>query len=109
MNTARFESFLQHYAPKKKSEPLDRIQGINPSSMPPCQAVLENKIKRADYVATLWKQANQAKPASEMAPEQCGWEKTPDGFKVKWFNCEQLPREMAAILQQESTEDVSNQ
>ena len=31
----------------------------------------------------------------------------PDDFKVKWFNCKQLPREMAAILQQESTEDVS--
>jgi len=46
--------------------------------MPPCHVMLENKIKGADYAATLWRQANLAKPGTTMAPEQCSRERNPD-------------------------------
>jgi hypothetical protein len=103
VNNARFESFLQHYAPKKKDEPLEKIKGINPFGVPPCRAVLENKIKRANYVATIWKQADLKNPGSTLDPEHCGWEKAEDGYKLKWYDCEQLPKEMLDILQKETT------
>ena len=36
---------------------LDKLKTLDPGSMPPCERVLISKIKRANFVARLWKQA----------------------------------------------------
>jgi len=40
INDVRYALFQQKYAPKRNDTPLEKIQWINPSSMPPCQSVL---------------------------------------------------------------------
>ena len=45
------------YAPKADHDPLDKIKELNQSIMPPCHKVPEYKIKRANFVAAIWKRA----------------------------------------------------
>ena len=73
VDEVRHAMFQQHYAPKNDKDPLQKIKGINPSSMPPCHQVLMNKIKRANYVAALWKRATKQTP-STFSPNGNGWE-----------------------------------
>ena len=69
VNAARFVIFVQNYAPKRREEPLEKIKGINPSSMPPCRSVLQKKIQRANYVTAMWKNATLSEPTCNMSPE----------------------------------------
>jgi hypothetical protein len=97
VDNARFAMFLQNYAPKKIEDPMAKIKGINPSSMPPCKAVLANKIKRANYVASVWKNAGLVQPCT-LSPEESGWILDDGSYKIKWFDGDQLPKSLCEIL-----------
>ena len=103
INDVRFSMFQQKYAPKKQSDPLKKILGINPSSMPPCHAVLFNKILRTNFVASLWKQATLSKPCT-MEPENHGWTLNNGSFKFNRFDGEQEPQSVLKILNDEDTD-----
>ena len=60
INEVRLALFPQKYAPKQPNQPLDKIKGINPSSMPPCKHVLYNKFCRTNYIPYMWKHAKRA-------------------------------------------------
>ena len=72
INDVRFAMFQQKYAPRNLDAPLNKILGINPSSMPPCQSVLINKIHRTNCVACLWRRATLPTPCT-MKAEARGW------------------------------------
>ena len=44
VDDVRYAYFQQNYAPKRNDDPLEKIKGMNSSSMPPCQYVLHNKV-----------------------------------------------------------------
>ena len=48
---------------KKKGKPLHSIKNLNPKSFPTCQRVLVKQVKRACFVAILYKTARIADPA----------------------------------------------
>lgn len=103
VNDARYALFQQKYAPKKQNDPLDKIKGINPCSMPPCHSVLMNHIRRTNYVATVWKKATVPRPC-EWKPEDHGWDLDDSMYKINWFDGEQLPHNILDILA-EDTQD----
>ena len=72
VDEARIRMFEQKYAPKNERDPLTGITVINPSLMPPCQRVLQQNIRRADFVARAWKNAHKAM-LSPGNPLDCGW------------------------------------
>ena len=72
VDDVRYTLFQQHYAPKSTNDPLDRIKGANPSTMPPCRTVLLQKICRSHLVTLTWKNANHATPCT-LNPEENGW------------------------------------
>lgn len=98
VDKARYLIFQQRYAPKKKSDPLERIKGINPSSIPPCCAVLMNKIKRANLVTTIWKNAALANP-STLNPESNGWFVDDGYYAIRWYDGNQVPQSVSAVLE----------
>ncbi len=49
VDDVRYALFEQSYAPSDNTDPLQKIKGINPSSMPPCYKVLQKK----DYESQL--------------------------------------------------------
>ena len=66
VDEVRHAMFQQHYAPKNDKDPLQKIKGINPSSMPPCHQVLMNKIKRANYGRELQNRHHRHSAQTEM-------------------------------------------
>ena len=66
VDEVRHAMFQQHYAHKNDKDPLQKIKGINPSSMPPCHQVLMNKIKRANYGRELQNRHHRHSAQTEM-------------------------------------------
>ena len=60
----RLALFKQKYAPKQPNQPLDKIKGISPSSMPPCEHVLYIKLRRINYITYMWKHATESNPCT---------------------------------------------
>ena len=104
VDEVRHAMFQQHYAPKNDKDPLQKIKGINPSSMPPCHQVLMNKIKRANYVAALWKSATKQTP-STFSPNGNGWELKDGSYHIKWHDGDQLPHSICDMLQNDEEAD----
>jgi hypothetical protein len=97
INDVRYALFQQKYAPKRNKSPLEKIQGINPSSMPPCHAVLRNKLLRTNFVVSVWKNANTPKPV-KLNAEQHGWNLANCKYYINWFECSQLPPNILDII-----------
>ncbi len=111
VDKARYEMYADMYAPKAKDAPLQKLKRANPSTLPPCQTVLMNKIKRTNYVSYIWKHAHQADPLPpNSTPETNGWQETEGKYTIKWFLGEQMPEDInpESIDETESDEDLSD-
>ena len=84
VDDARYAAFQQKFSPTKHSDPFDKIKGINPSSVPPCHSVLLNKIRRTNYMATLWKKAGVHKPCV-LKSENHGWTLNESAYRINRF------------------------
>ena len=102
VDQARHKIFQQTYAPKNVADPLDRIKGVNPSAMPPCSKVLLQQLKRANYVASMWKQASQPNPCTD-SPVGHGWTLDGSTYRIHWYDGDQLPTD---IFQSLATDDT---
>lgn len=98
VNTARHVIFQQTYAPRTLDNPLNAIKGINPSSMPPCSKVLLNKLKRSNYVASLWKKAASQNPC-QSTPAGNGWVLVDNTYTIDWYDGDQLPKDIYKALE----------
>lgn len=58
INEARYKIFLR-ICGGKKANPLSKLKKLNCASLPPCEKVLTNHLKRTNYVARLWKRADE--------------------------------------------------
>ena len=107
VDDVRYSMFQQFYAPKRHGDPLEKIKGINPSSMPPCHAVLINKIKRVNYVATIWKNAALPEPCV-VQPEGNGWVRENGLYQIKWFDGDMVPQSICQVLNKDTSPDYSD-
>ena len=81
----RTQMFLGKYEAKKPEERLSCSKKFNSSMMPPCQKVLQQKIKRVHLIMRHWVSSTRAHPPNDN-PEDFGWILSEDGiYKVKWF------------------------
>ncbi len=101
VSDARYAIFLRGYAPKDINDPLKKIRGANPSSFPPCRDVLMNKLKRAHYVTSVWKNALSPNPV-HLNPADCGWFETDNSYHIKWFDGSGLPQNVMDILESDA-------
>ena len=104
VDDVRYAYFQQNYAPKRIDDPLGRIKGMNPSSMPPCKAVLRNKIMRSNYLAYTWRHAHHRNPQTA-PPNEHGWTLVDGKYHMKWFDCDQIPETLTRILDSEDVPD----
>ena len=72
MNDVRYISFQEHYVPMNSDNLLGRMKGINPSSIPPCQSVLHNKITCSNCMTYAWLTAHQSNHEID-PPDQPEW------------------------------------
>jgi len=58
INDVRVALFPRSNAPCRTANPLQKIRFNDLSLLPPCKAELLEKIKRTNYVASIWKNAH---------------------------------------------------
>ena len=90
VNDTRFVLFKKSYAPRNEDSPIEKIKYTDPWCLPPCKDVLQQKIKRANFVAHLWKNARQSNPIKVPALGH-GWRLT-DNNKLEfvWFKANRV-------------------
>lgn len=64
--------------------------GIDFKSMPPCKAVLCNKIKRSNYIASMIKHANENFIQFDV-PGEHGWKSINNEFVIDYYDGPQYP------------------
>ena len=84
VNLARYHIFRKLNAPSKNGQPLEKIKSYDPCCLPPCKAVLTQKLKHTNYIAMLWKNATISKPLS-FGPDGYGWTIKDNKLQVVWF------------------------
>ena len=93
----RYALFRIKYAPTSQDTPLARIKGADASVLPPCGPVLQQKIKRANYVTYIWKHASE-QFILELDPCNHGWSLVNDEFTVNWFDGLQIPSDIGDAI-----------
>ena len=68
----------------------------NPSIMPPCHKMLEYKIKRANFVAAIWRRAASPSPITYRL-EGNGWVLKDGKYNIKWCDGDQVPRVLGQV------------
>ena len=94
VDDVRFAIFREKYAPTNRNDPLERIKGADPSLLPPSKPVLLQKIRRTNYVASIWKNARLSEPAT-FEPTGNGWVLLDGQYAIHWYDGEQMPRDIA--------------
>ena len=90
VNEARKNIFETKFMPRDDARPLEKVKSLEPTSMPPCKAALIQHIKRANFIARMWKLANEFKPIKE-SPLDNGWIVLGGKTVPNWFEGSQLP------------------
>jgi len=99
VNNARQVLFNQHFAPKNESQPLEKIKGTHPSSLPPCSSVLLEKIKRTNLVTSVWKNALSPDPML-YDPIGNGWFLENGYCAIKWYEGRPVPTDLCNHIDQ---------
>ena len=89
---ARCLAFMRMvYGTTTKPLSLSKIKRINCTSIPPCSKTLLNHIRRSNYVAKLWKRAEQADPTEVEPAVKYDWTEMENGLEPEWFVGYSLP------------------
>ena len=86
--------FKRAFAPKARAaHPLMKLQGIDGSSLPPCQAELRPHTKRAAFFARMWGKATQQRIVQHPVASD-GWAMEDGSYSITWFEGPQLPEDL---------------
>ena len=112
INEARYNLCCSKYKPKPSESPLHATRGADASTLPPCQRVLEQKIKRANLVSLIWKKANLRDPVGIHNPTNHGWTLENVEYCPLWYYGDQVPSELELVSSELYTDvdsDVENE
>ena len=88
---------------------LSSYNGIDISLLPPCRDALKMHIRRANYQAMIWYQADKA-DANVPPPEVHGWALKDDKLDYKWTSGDLMPPELSNIVVEEpDSEDEADE
>ena len=93
VNAAHLALFKQSNEPGKSGNPLEKLNGIDSSLLPPCDTVLIEQIKCANFVSVVWKNASKAQP-EQFSPQNSGWQSNTGSYEVSWFDSDQIPQDI---------------
>lgn len=108
VNEARFDIFMSHIKPTKKTGPLDNLKKMDGSMLPPCKSVLEFKIKRLNQVCAIWNSATLKTP-SFYNPTNNGWILEDGKYAITWFEGPQMPLSLDEIVSRKPIEEFEDE
>lgn len=96
LNGHRFKTFEKAYQPKAKSKTLlEKLKGLDASSILPCEGEISMHIKRAAFVSSMWANAN--KQIMQHSTQDDGWELKEGVYLPIWFEGDQLPEALIPV------------
>ena len=87
INEARYESFMKMTGGSKT---LSKVRKVNCASLPPCNKSLYKHIQRANFVAMMWRNADQCRP-NVNNPLNFGWKEDSETLQPLWFERRAIP------------------
>ena len=86
---------------------MAKLKKINCASLPPCTKTLLNHIKRAQYVARMWKRADETNPTGEASPTDYGWKLNQNCFERDWFPGNSVPKSLTTSTPEDTVGVIS--
>ena len=84
---ARLQMFLKKYKPKIGKNPISCATKMDGRSLPSCSPVILQKLRRTNYVCSVWLNAPKASIPKFLSSE-CGWVVQDDCYRLKWYDGE---------------------
>lgn len=78
------------------------MKNFDASSLPPCKTELLQQFLRANYIASIWNNANEKLPTI-LTPEHNGWRLEENQYYFHWFDGDQLPGDISEFLKKSGT------
>ena len=94
VNDARRQKLYSMAYCKETGKKFGKIKKVNCALLPPCQKVLEQKIKRAQYIGNIWSTAHSAEPGGDKVPSNYGWTWKDGKWKPIWYDGDALPQSL---------------
>ena len=101
INEVRVQIFLEKYRPKAREDRLSCAKKLDGSMMPPCRAVLLEKLKCMHLITRRWNSTLLPHPPHEV-PENSGWKLEDGCYKINWFYGEAAPRSLDVVCNDET-------
>ena len=79
---------------------MEKIKSTDPSQLPPCKAVLVEKVRRANYISLIWK-SSTVKDIDVGDPVENGWSLENNTYVINWFDGRQVPEDVTNCISQE--------
>ena len=84
VDEARLDMFMKNYQPKENENIISSVKKMDGSSLPPCRRVVLQKLKRTNFICSIWLSAFSPHPPG-FDPENCGWLMQDGAYKIQWF------------------------
>ena len=97
---------MKNYRPKDPDYPLENIKGIEPSMLPPCQDVLNQKMKRCNFVSYMWKHAHLKDPMKDIQAKDHGYQEENGTISIKWYVGSHMPSNLAGTIEVDNIENT---
>lgn len=96
INKLRHEKYLERFSVKSGGV-LSSYTGVDMSLLPPCHRSLRMHIKRANYQALIWYQADHPNPNIPQ-PEEHGWRIASGQLEINWTDGDLMPQDLVDLL-----------
>ena len=97
--------FLDKYKPTGEKL-ITYVKKMDATLLPPCSSVVKEKIKRTNYICSIWNNATMAHPPVFDA-EKCGWKLEDGRYRIKWFEGDMSPASISEIAYDEGDQSSS--
>ena len=100
LNEARLEIFLEKYKHSGNEGRLGAVKKLDGSSLPPCHAVLLQKLRRTCLVANMWMSSSTPHPVP-LNPTDYGWKHNDCGmYDLNWFQGDVYPKSLDVVCKE---------
>ncbi|CAG9763424.1 unnamed protein product [Ceutorhynchus assimilis] len=108
VDAARLQLFINSYTVSSVNEKFHRknIKNFDATNLPPCKSEPLQQFRRANYIASIWNNANTKLP-SIFTPENNGWTLKENQYHFNWFDVDQLPAFVSESLQEDTEKAAS--
>ena len=89
IDEVRLEIFVAKYRSKKREKSLF-AKNLHSNIFPPCKRVLQEKIKRTNFIAAKWKSLSKSSMSS-LNPVNCGWTIEEGKYVINWYSGPEAP------------------